>query len=227
MKKNWRTSLEEQLRPLAVKITEKPKLRRANARHKHGEIHVSIPLRWPVTEKVDATKTLVQRVWAHVEKEASVLSDLPEASTVTLNTPALISDYVASLNAETFKAPLKRVRIGRARYTRLAQVNLKTGVMTISKYCLSDVPEAALRYLVIHELAHFYEPSHDSHFWGLVAQFVPNYQQQSKIIKAFHRMKVDEDAQVKAANPTLVETPKLPKSSTPSVLERLQLKLFS
>ncbi len=65
--------------------------------------------------------------------------------------------------------------------------------MTVSKYCLSGVPEAALRYLLLHELAHLIEANHSRRFWNLVGQFVPDYRKQSKIIQAFHKRAVELD----------------------------------
>lgn len=36
-------------------------------------------------------------------------------------------------------------------------------------------PPAVMQYVVIHELAHLFEPNHSKDFWALVARFYPDY----------------------------------------------------
>lgn len=36
-------------------------------------------------------------------------------------------------------------------------------------------PPAILQYVVIHELAHLFEPNHSKNFWNLVARYYPDY----------------------------------------------------
>lgn len=95
--------------------------------------------------------------------------------------------YVKRINDSTLRVPIGGVRIGSAKYSRLAQINLHTHIITFSKYAIENVPERGRRYLVIHELAHVKEPSHNKHFWGLVAEHEPNYKQVGKELdRAFH-----------------------------------------
>ena len=149
---------------------------------------------------------------------------------LALATQAELREFVERINAETFGVRLGPIRIGSAKHTRLAQVNLKTGVMTVSKYCLKDVPEQALRYLIIHELAHFYERGHDARFWALVARHVPDYKKQIKIMSAFHSRAVWQDEE--ADPPEIPAGPApLPASPPPGVSKKQfffeQLSLFA
>lgn len=41
---------------------------------------------------------------------------------------------------------------------------------------LAKKPRACLEYLVVHEMAHLMEPTHNSHFIALMDQFLPNGQ---------------------------------------------------
>lgn len=95
--------------------------------------------------------------------------------------------YVKRINDSTLRVPIGGIRIGSAKYSRLAQINLKTHIITFSRYAIENVPERGRRYLVIHELAHVKEASHNKHFWQLVAEHEPNYKQVGKELdRAFH-----------------------------------------
>ncbi|MBY0403311.1 MAG: M48 family metallopeptidase, partial [Cyanobacteria bacterium] len=83
-------------------------------------------------------------------------------------------------------------------------------VMTVSAYCLNQAPAPALRYLIVHELAHFLEGSHNKRFWNLVAQFVPDYKAQSKLMTAFHQRAVQQD-EASSLNPSGEKHPLLLK----------------
>jgi hypothetical protein len=88
---------------------------------------------------------------------------------------AFMSGYVRRINQATFKVAIGGVRIGHAKYSRLAQINLKSRIITFSRYAIENVPERGRRYLVLHELAHVKESSHNQRFWGYVGQFEPDY----------------------------------------------------
>ena len=38
-------------------------------------------------------------------------------------------------------------------------------------------PPTILQYVVIHELAHLFEPNHSKDFWAIVAKYYPDYNQ--------------------------------------------------
>jgi hypothetical protein len=88
---------------------------------------------------------------------------------------SFMQSYVKRINDATFNVNIGGVRIGSAKYTRLAQINLKTKVITFSRFAIENVPERGRRYLVLHELAHVHEASHNQHFWNLVGRHEPDY----------------------------------------------------
>ncbi|HEY9786319.1 MAG TPA: M48 family metallopeptidase [Candidatus Obscuribacterales bacterium] len=128
---------------------------------------------------------------------------------------AFMTGYVRRINEATFKVTIGGVRIGTAKYSRLAQINLKSRIITFSRYAIENVPERGRRYLVIHELAHVTEPSHNQKFWRLVENFEPNFKQVGKALELAFRRNVAEDQmqreKVKLANPVSgrMEEPKL------------------
>ncbi len=90
---------------------------------------------------------------------------------------SFMQSYVRSINESTFKVTIGGVRIGNAKYSRLAQINLKSRIITFSRYAIENVPERGRRYLVLHELAHVLEASHNKHFWNLVEFHEPQYKE--------------------------------------------------
>jgi hypothetical protein len=83
--------------------------------------------------------------------------------------------YVRRINEATLNVTIGGVRIGNAKYSRLAQINLRSRIITFSRFAIENVPERGRRLLVIHELAHVKEPGHGKRFWDLVAQYEPDY----------------------------------------------------
>ena len=100
---------------------------------------------------------------------------------------AFMVGYVKRINESTLRVPVGGVRIGSARYSRLAQINLQSRIITFSRFAIENVPERGRRYLVLHELAHVKEPSHNKIFWSLVAEHEPEYKRIGKELEmAFH-----------------------------------------
>ncbi|HEY9870509.1 MAG TPA: M48 family metallopeptidase [Candidatus Obscuribacterales bacterium] len=128
---------------------------------------------------------------------------------------AFMIGYVRRINEATLNVTIGGVRIGQAKYSRLAQINLQSRIITFSRFAIENVPERGRRYLVIHELAHVKEPSHNQRFWDLVARYEPNYRQIGRALElAFKRnVREHELAQhpVRVANPISgrLEQPKL------------------
>lgn len=88
---------------------------------------------------------------------------------------AFMIGYVRRINEATFNVTIGGVRIGSAKYSRLAQINLHSRIITFSRFAVENVPERGRRYLVLHELAHVHESSHDKRFWGFVEKYEPEY----------------------------------------------------
>lgn len=151
--------------------------RTARARIRGGLLVVTMPRHWPRTEQ-EATLAKFKR-WA--QKQTLSLTQLPPPeSTQPVSLDTLV-ETVARINRETLNVTYHDVRIGRSRYTRLAQVNLKTRVLTFSRYAIDGLPERALRYLILHELAHLIVPNHSAKFWALVERYEPDYRNQRQI----------------------------------------------
>ncbi len=213
-----------------VTITERTRIKRASATRRHGKIWVSLPRHWSKKLKHEAALELVEKVLQGEKRQQKILQS-PEAQgpRITLATLKELQDYVTRINIETFNVLVHNVRIGHSRYTQLAQMNIKTRTMSVSRYCLTDVPESSLRYLIIHELAHCLERGHNARFWGWVQQHVPDYRIQSRLIKAFHSQAVFQaESEEALKKPATKEIKSLNKSSFSPLewLQEIQMNLF-
>ena len=88
---------------------------------------------------------------------------------------AFMAGYVRRINEATLDVTICGIKIGSAKYSRLAQINLRSRIITFSRFAIENVPERGRRYLVIHELAHVEEPTHNKRFWEIVGRFEPDY----------------------------------------------------
>lgn len=180
--------------PLPVQLeVELVDARTARARWAGGVLKVRVPQSWPQAER-EAALTRFQR-WAEGrlrQDQAQNLAwrALQEADAGRRWSPSSLEAYVRELNAATLKAPLKAVRLGQARLSRLAQCNPRTQVLTFSKHAVDGLPMPALRYLVLHELAHLFEANHSARFWALVAKHEPQWRTLRAVAQHHHAMAV-------------------------------------
>lgn len=172
-----------------VEIVHAVKRKQAVGRFRNGVITVTVPSAWPQAEQVKASLSLAKRLLRDYQKTQQLARQARQTQPcITLTTDEELTQFVDEVNNDTFQAELNGVQFGRAKYSRLAQINLRNHVMTISPYCTQQVPLEALRYLVIHELAHTLEANHSPRFWAQVARFCPDWQHQSAVIKAIHQV---------------------------------------
>jgi len=143
----------------------------ARADLKSGVLHVRMPRHWPRSEKEAAIDRF--RRWA--VRRARDMAQLPPPVHRRPMTEGELWDLVRVLNAETLRVDVAGVRIGRARFSRLAQANWQTRILTFSRLALGALPDRALRYLILHELAHLRIPNHSPEFWALVEEFEPDW----------------------------------------------------
>ncbi len=170
----------------------------------------------------------LSRRTANLEKSKAKADDQPGESPDGISKATLklyksfMQSYVKRINDATFNVTIGGVRIGSAKYTRLAQINLKTKVITFSRFAIENVPERGRRYLVLHELAHVHEASHNQHFWNLVGRHEPDYkdigidldrafkknvQSHERLLRRRMKSGEDDDARVIYQNENLIWTP--------------------
>lgn len=154
-------------------ILEYDRHKTARARIRDGCLVIKIPVHWPKEAKEQAIARFTR--WAQSCPQEPPKQDAPMVD------PKAFEALVHQVNQETLNLPIEGVRLGKARYTRLAQINLKTRILTFSRYAVGGMPPQALRYLIIHELAHLIVPNHSRRFWEVVGCYEPNYKVQRQI----------------------------------------------
>ena len=108
---------------------------------------------------------------------------------------AFMIGYVRRINEASFNVTIGGVRIGSAKYSRLAQINLQSRIITFSRFAVENVPERGRRYLVLHELAHVKEANHNKKFWGHVERYEPNYRAVSRELEVAFKNNVRDEHQ--------------------------------
>lgn len=68
--------------------------------------------------------------------------------------------------------------------TRWGTCNTFSRMITIN-YNLVRLPVECLEYIIVHELAHLYEPSHSSRFKNFLTQNLPDWKQRESLLKYF------------------------------------------
>lgn len=68
--------------------------------------------------------------------------------------------------------------------TRWGTCNTFSRMITIN-YNLVRLPVECLEYIIVHELAHLYEPSHSSRFKNFLTQNLPDWKQRESLLKHF------------------------------------------
>ncbi|MFN8614542.1 MAG: M48 family metallopeptidase [Vampirovibrionales bacterium] len=179
---------------VAVAITEIKGRRQASAQwHQDGTtVVVAMPAQWPLMEKARIARQLARRLLRQreVDQHRMKVLDHDAGPQIAHLTAEELEAFVREVNEDTLGARIQGVRIGKAKKTRLAQINLMNRVITVSKYCLHRVPESALRYLIVHELCHTLEANHSRRFWGWVAHYHPTYRHDAKLIRLVHQRNV-------------------------------------
>ncbi|WP_051688779.1 M48 family metallopeptidase [Butyrivibrio sp. AE2032] len=80
---------------------------------------------------------------------------------------------VYPLFAQKGVAPPKKITLGEYK-SFWGECFSKRGELKFS-YRLFEKDREIIRYVVIHEFAHFIEPNHSSRFWAIVGEYVPDY----------------------------------------------------
>lgn len=187
--------------------------RTARARLRGSCLVMTIPRHWPRSEQQEAIAKFTR--WGQKQTATlAALPALPQGPAVTL--PEL-TELVAQVNRETLNVSYAGVRIGHARYTRLAQVNLKTRILTFSQYAINGMPERALRYLVLHELSHLVVPDHSKAFWALVGKYMPDFRHQRQVAQRHFQLACH------AADSPEVPVAKEPPAPRPTAPQQLRL----
>jgi len=158
----------------------------------NGDVHVSVPFGLS-REKVEAfieehrdwIDETRKKVSARQERRADFYHQLP------LNTKVQVSDAMNRI--KTLVEPMMErharemgVYPSKVYYkptiSRWGQCNVRDRSICISVYVLL-LPEWCIEHIVVHELCHLLEPSHNARFYALMDKFFPRWREARKVTR--------------------------------------------
>lgn len=174
---------------MTIQITYRRTSRLSMRIVKNGDVHVSAPIglsRSKVEAFIQENREWItkarQNTLSRIEQRARFYDQLP------LSTPAQVREAHAKLQAliapmiEHY-ATLMGVRptsvVYKPTISRWGQCNIKTRSICISTYVLL-LPNWCIEHVVVHELCHLLEPSHNARFHALLTQFFPRWREARK-----------------------------------------------
>ena len=134
-----------------------------------------------VEEKADWIRVHKQRV---CDRAKAVASQEEEKLPVTKEETAWLKERI-SFYAQKWE-PVMGVHC--VRWT-VRDMTSRWGSCSVQKHTirinlqLAHKPEECLEYVIVHELAHLLEPSHNKRFHAYMKQFLPDYKEREKVLK--------------------------------------------
>ncbi len=156
---------------------------------KNGDVHVSVPIGVPkrqveafIDEHRDWIEAARKKTQQRLDQRAQFYAQLP------LSTKAERAQAVARLKAMVepmvgHYAKVMGVRPETITYkalkSRWGQCNVRSRSICFSLYLLL-LPDWCVEHVVVHELCHLLEPSHNARFHALMDQYFPRWREARK-----------------------------------------------
>ncbi len=81
---------------------------------------------------------------------------------------------------KAYGIPKPRITV-RAMQTRYGSCSVNRGRITLNAI-LTEVPQPAAEYVVLHELAHFLHPNHSRNFYAFIEQYMPDWRAREALL---------------------------------------------
>ena len=91
-------------------------------------------------------------------------------------------EYVYELMSKDYVLPVPHVKI-REMNSRWGSCTPSKRQIALNTRCIY-YPRAFLRYVVLHEFAHFIQPNHSKQFYYIIEKYMPDYKRCSKLYEA-------------------------------------------
>ena len=145
--------------PSDIEVRRSKRRRRTVSAYRDGErIVVLIPASFSAADEEEWVRTMVRRIEKTEARSLLTDADLRERAL------ALSDLYLGGL------ATPESVRWVSNQNTRWGSCTPSDGSMRLSER-LQTMPVWVLDYVLVHELAHFLEPGHDTRFWAWVEHY--------------------------------------------------------
>lgn len=170
---------------------------------KNGDVHVSVPIGVP-REEVDRFIDK-NREWIAKERRKNYERQKQRAeffNQLQTRTDAQIDDVINRLR--TLVEPLAEryarqmgvepsIIYYRPLISRWGQCNVKDRSICISSYVLL-LPEWCVEHIVVHELCHLLEPSHNARFYALMDRYFPRWREARAETRRIYQMENDSSS---------------------------------
>ena len=186
---------------MAIQITYRRTSRLSMRIVKNGDVHVSAPIRTPkgvvlkfIEEHKDWIDEARKKTFERQKQRAEFFNKLP------LQTDAQVDDAYNRLKALIEPLVEKHSKMMGVKpfsvyykpmISKWGMCKVKEKVICFSAYLLL-LPEWCVEHVVVHELCHLLEPSHNEHFHQLMDQYFPRWREARKETKRICRMEEDE-----------------------------------
>ena len=174
---------------MAIQVTYRRTSRLSMRIVKNGDVHVSAPIGMPrdkvmafIEEHKDWINQARKKTYEKQEQRAKFFNQLP------LATRAQGDDALKRLNTMVEPMMEKHAKeMGvkpsivyyKPTISRWGQCNVKDRSICISAYVLL-LPEWCVEHVVVHELCHLLEPSHNARFHALMDKYFPRWREARK-----------------------------------------------
>ncbi len=169
---------------------------------KNGDVHVSAPLGMPreqveafIEEHRDWINEARTKTYERQKQRAAFFNQLP------LSTRAQADEALKRLKAlvePMVERNAKRMGVSpsivyyKATISRWGQCNVKDRSIYFSAFVLL-LPEWCVEHVVVHELCHLIEPSHNARFYALMDKYFPRWREARKETHRICQMGDEED----------------------------------
>lgn len=181
------TKLSDQLvRQIAIKVTYRRTSRLSMRIVKNGDVHVSAPVGMPrervmafIEEHREWIERARKKTCERQKQRAAFYDKLPlatraQADEALKRLQALVEPMVER-HAKVMGVQPSRVYY-KPTISRWGQCNVRDRSIYISAYVLL-LPEWCVEHVVVHELCHLLEPSHNARFHALMDKYFPRWRE--------------------------------------------------
>lgn len=159
-------------------------------RKNDGRIEVSVPLSMKdkdIIAFVEVKKQWIEEARGRIEKRVQKENDAPVLAPfqereiryeLKKKLETLIGKWEPVMNVKAQGFTIKKMK------TRWGSCNVKSHHLNFN-LALARVPEECVEYVVVHELTHLLEPSHNERFWSLMELYLPGSKELRKQLNTF------------------------------------------
>jgi hypothetical protein len=173
---------------------------------KNGDVHVSAPVGMPreevmafIEEQKDWINEARKKTYEREKQRAAFFNKLPLATDAQVyealkRLTALVEPIVERHAKEMGVKPA--IVYYKPTISRWGQCNVKDRSICISAYVLL-LPEWCVEHVLVHELCHLLEPSHNARFHSLMDKYFPRWKEARRETHRICRMEEDDEEEDK------------------------------